>query len=126
MGMMRWITAYIDNNTERWDAERKERQEKESQWIKEWTEKTEQEKILEIRTSKTVDRLGETTDQAEQGCRAEGPQAEPPEQSSRAPSTEGEELDQSEHGCRAETGDQAEQICNAERHRAEPQEQSRL
>ena len=32
--MMRWITAYIDNNTERWDVERKERQEKENQWTK--------------------------------------------------------------------------------------------
>ena len=49
--MMRWITSYIDVNTERWDAERKERQDKESQWITEWTEKTKQEKILDIRTN---------------------------------------------------------------------------
>ena len=103
--MMRWITSYIDVNTERWDAERKEGQDKVSQWITEWTEKTKQDKILEIRSNKTdqnqaeqvytarkiqaepleqcshVDSQGETSDQAEQGCRTEGPQAEPPEQS---------------------------------------------
>ena len=48
---MRWITSYIDENTERWDTERKERQDKESQWITEWTVKTKQEKILDIRTN---------------------------------------------------------------------------
>ena len=36
----KWLTKYIDENTDRWKKEKKEREENEKKWIEDWAKMT--------------------------------------------------------------------------------------
>ena len=47
--MMRWITGYIDKNSEKWARQKLERQKDDQQWLKEWARMSRMEKIHQLR-----------------------------------------------------------------------------
>ena len=47
--MAKWLTKYIDKNTDRWKKEKQEREESEKKWIEDWAKMTRFEKIRKIK-----------------------------------------------------------------------------
>ena len=51
--MMKWLTQYIDENTDKWTRQKKEREENEKKWLQDWARMTRMEKIQTIREKET-------------------------------------------------------------------------
>ena len=47
--MMKWLTKYIDENTDKWNKQKKEIEENEKKWLQDWARMTIMEKIQTIR-----------------------------------------------------------------------------
>ena len=47
--MMKWLTRYIDENTDKWAIQKKEKEENEKKWLQDWARMTRLEKIQTIR-----------------------------------------------------------------------------
>jgi hypothetical protein len=47
--MMKWLTKYIDENTDKWAKQKKEKEENEKKWLEDWARMTRLEKIRTIR-----------------------------------------------------------------------------
>ena len=52
--MTKWLTQYIDQNTEKWTRQKKEREENEKKWLQDWARMTRMEKIQPIRDKQTI------------------------------------------------------------------------
>ena len=51
--MMKWLTRYIGENTDKWTRQKKEREENEKKWLQDWARMTRMEKIQTIRDKQT-------------------------------------------------------------------------
>ena len=51
--MTRWITKCIDENTDKWTREKKEREKNEKKWQDDWARMTRMEKIRMIKEKRT-------------------------------------------------------------------------
>ena len=47
--MTRWVTKYIDENSERWALEKKDREESSKKWLEDWAKKSRFDKIRAIK-----------------------------------------------------------------------------
>ena len=55
--MTKWITAYIEENTSKWEKEKKEREENSKHWLEAWARNTRFEKIRIIREKEEKEKI---------------------------------------------------------------------